>query len=186
MNRRLGILLGSLLLTVVPAWADDDSPHQMMKANGEVDKTQCEVCHEADDSLSRGKLDSCTLCHETTVHAGSAQHLAAPAERVAALAPKTPPKLPLEDNGTIYCGTCHIFHDPRAVPGETLLTDGWLPATSGPAGSIRTSVEKQLTEIRERYADKNPVAHFATRPVRALRLPVRDGALCRHCHGELP
>jgi len=183
-HRATALILGALLV-VSAARADDDSPHKMMKPNGEIDKKQCEVCHEADNSLSRGKLDSCTICHESTVHGGSAQHLAATAERVAALAPKSSPKLPLAEDGTIYCGTCHVFHDPRAVPGESLLSDDWLPAATGLAGRVRQSVEKQFAEVRERHADKNAVAHFATRPVRALRLSVSDGALCRHCHGDM-
>ncbi len=158
---------------------DGASPHRGTE--------MCPVCHNEDMSLSRSKLETCTLCHATTVHSGAAEHLRVEPARVArAVADKeaSAVKLPLRDDGGIWCGTCHLFHDPSM--GEAWLPEGWIPPNVGFAEAVRNGVlaraEQKATTFGE---DKVPIK-FATKGTRALRLPVADGSLCHHCHGSLP
>jgi hypothetical protein len=131
-------------------------------------------------SLQRSKLETCTLCHAETIHAGSNEHLRAGAASVKqALAgqPKGAPALPLTDDGRIYCATCHLFHDPK--------TQGWLPPGGGVAGAVRQGVVDRWAALAQQSDEKVPLGQFATKGTRQLRLPVDDGQLCRQCHGTL-
>ena len=177
--RLFGLALIALL--AMPAWgeeADPGSPHHMMKPNGEADTEKCGLCHNEDFSLSRSKLETCTLCHATTTHAGAAQHLAAPAAAVAQRRPKDSP-LPVTDEGAMYCGTCHIFHDPK-VSGEEILAQRWLPRDSGLSQAVRESLSERWAKTAQ--AENAVGAKFSTRGTTRLRLPIEDGSLCRQCH----
>src|SRR5690606_19719054 len=130
----LWIALLALLLAAAPPVAraddeeDDSNPHRMSDPD---DDESCGFCHEEDMSLSQSLLDTCLTCHSETEHGGAREHLRARAAEVAAALP-TPVKadesatLPLTDEGTIWCGTCHLYHDPR-VNEEALLPHAWIP-----------------------------------------------------------
>jgi hypothetical protein len=149
----------------------------MVRPDGEPDMDQCGLCHEEDMSLSRSKVETCTLCHEETVHSGAREHLAAEAAAVARLVPKES-ALPLTDDGGIYCGTCHVFHDPR-VSEETVLDQPWVP--TGPlAQAVRESLAVRLRAAAPAEAE-SPAPLFSDGTKR-LRLPIADGTLCSHCH----
>jgi len=190
--RLAALLLLALLAVTQPVMAQEEespSPHRMLKANGEVDTEKCAVCHNSDMSLARPKAEVCTSCHSTTTHSGVAEHLQASAASVTALfggKEQAEPALPLTENGGIYCGTCHIFHDPRVMTNETPLTQAWVPPDTGLPEAVRKAVEAQCPRIAEKYGESAPGAKFSTHGTRMLRLPVADGALCRHCHGTLP
>ena len=95
----------------------------MTKPDGSLDMETCGVCHNEDMSLQRSKLETCTLCHAQTVHAGSDEHLRAAAAGGEAGAGGTAegrPALPLTEDGRIYCGTCHLFHDPKVMEEDWL------------------------------------------------------------------
>jgi len=180
-------LLVVWLLVLPPAACaeGDSSPHHMTKANGELDTTMCAVCHNADFSLQRSKLETCTLCHARTLHAGADEHLRAdPAAVKGALAsaPKGSPDVPLTEDGGVYCGTCHLFHDPK-VASEDWLTHGWLPPASGLPAAVRQGVFSRWATLAASAEDKSPVGKFATKGTLQMRLPVDDGQLCRRCHG---
>jgi hypothetical protein len=188
MKRALLTLL--CLLTFAGGVAADEplSPHHMTKPNGEIDMEKCAVCHEPDMSLSRSKLETCTLCHSETLHSGATQHVHASAKSVTqllAVHKNESPALPLTDEGQIYCGTCHIFHDP-AVGGDELLAHATTPPSTGLAEAVREALKSKWAKIAEKYDESNVGAQFATHGTRALRLPVADGSLCRHCHGNGP
>ena len=163
--------------------ADDSNPHRM---SGPDDEESCDFCHEEDMSLSQSPLDTCLTCHSLTEHSGAAEHVRANAAAVARARP-TPleadeePPLPLTEEGTIWCGTCHLFHDPR-VNEEALLSDAWLPATTGMAGAVADAVAAHWGDLAGKYKQPLPVAHFAEKGSTWLRLPVADGALCTACH----
>jgi hypothetical protein len=187
--RTLALVLGvCLILAPVAGRADDEgSPHHMTKADGSLDMDTCGVCHNPDMSLQRSKVETCTLCHAQTVHAGSDEHLRAgpPAVKQAlAQQPKGGPALPLTDDGHMYCGTCHLFHDPK-VMSEDWLTHGWLPPQSGVSGAVRQAVIDRWAALAAKADDKSQLGQFATKGARQLRLPVNDGQLCRQCHGTL-
>lgn len=177
-----------LLISAAVLATETDGPHHMTKPDGSADPEKCAVCHNSDMSLSRPKAETCTLCHAATLHSGAAEHLAATAASVAArlgAAGQRPPALPLTEDGGIYCGTCHLFHDP-AISGEQPLAAPWVPPDTGLAGSVRHAREAEWSEIARKYEQTAPGAQFATHETRALRLPIEDGSLCRHCHEALP
>src|SRR5262249_28732971 len=133
------------------------------------------------------KTETCTLCHAQTSHAGSDEHLRASADAVKRAlegAPKGSPALPLAEDGRIYCGTCHLFHDP-AVAQEAWLTRGWLPPDAGLPGAVRKSVSDRWAALALQAGEKEPIGHFAARGSRQMRLPVDNGQLCGQCHGAL-
>ena len=187
--RRTAILLPfvlAALLAVPPRVRAEgmESPHQMMKANGELDMEKCRACHEEDMSLSRSKLETCTLCHALPVHTGAPQHISVPPERVKELLSANKnenPELPLRDDGGIYCGTCHIFHDSSM---EKWLGTAWMPATTGVAEAVRNFDQQKLKALAEETKASQPVAQFMSKGTRQLRLPINDGSLCLHCHGD--
>ena len=189
MIRTLALALG-VWLTLAPTVGrgdDSDSPHHMTKPDGSLDMDKCGVCHNEDMSLQRSKLETCTLCHAQTVHAGSDEHLrASPAAVKQALAgqPKGGPALPLADDGKMFCGTCHLFHDPK-VMSEDWLAHGWLPPESGVSGAVRQAVLDRWAALAAKADEKAALGQFASKGSRQLRLPVNDGQLCRQCHGTL-
>lgn len=189
MTRAIAFMLaGWLALAPAAAPAEDTgSPHHMTKADGELDMETCGLCHNEDMSLQRSKLETCTLCHAQTNHAGSNEHLrAAPGAVKAALAnlPKEAPVLPLTDDGHMYCGTCHLFHDPK-VMSEDWLPRGWLPPDSGMPAAIRQAVIDRWAALAAKADDQAALGSFASKGTRQLRLPVDNGQLCQHCHGGL-
>ena len=159
----------------------------MVKPDGSLDMDKCAACHETDMSLSRSKVETCTLCHAVTVHSGAAEHLGATPASVTRLFPtgQKPPALPLTEAGGLYCGTCHLFHDP-AVNHEQLLSARWVPPSTGFPEAVRRSLLAQWQHTAHKYDEATSGAKFATTGTRALRLPVDDGSLCRHCHASLP
>ncbi len=161
----------------------------MLKSNGETDTERCAVCHQADMSLSQPKAELCLMCHSATLHSGAAEHLRADPAAVSAVMgarQRADAALPLSDTGGIYCGTCHFFHDPRVMTGETPLAQAWIPPRTGAAQAVRTAVEAQWGRVAQKYGEAEVGAKFATEETTALRLPIADGTLCRHCHGTLP
>lgn len=188
MTRTISAALG-IWLTVVPAMIraeNTDTPHHMAKPDGELDVEKCGVCHNEDLSLLLPKLDTCTLCHARTGHAGADEHLrAAPAAVKQALeqAAKSP-ALPLTDDGQMYCGTCHLFHDPKFT-SENWLPQGWLPRATGVSSAVREEVLARWKALAAQTDEKNALGKFAESGTRQMRMPVDDGQLCRHCHGAL-
>lgn len=165
---------------------DDASPHSMVKADGEADTDKCAACHEADFSLSRSKRETCTLCHTEAPHSGAYAHFHAAPDKLKQLlsgAAAEKPELPTAEDGGIYCGTCHVFHDPR------LSEDKPLPMRRPPTAfdrAVQSAIEAQWPVIAHKYDAEKAGASFADKSTKALRLPVDDGTLCRHCHGSAP
>lgn len=176
-----------LLTTAGAVRADEsDSPHKMVKPDGEADMDKCAACHEADLSLSRSKRETCTLCHAETLHAGAYAHFHAAPDKLTRLlsaAPAEKPELPTAEDGGIYCGTCHMFHDPRLSEEKPLASRR--PPTAFDA-AVQSAIEAQWPVIAHKYDAEKAGASFADKSTKALRLPVDDGTLCRHCHGSAP
>lgn len=188
MSRGAATLVLWLVLLAAARADDSGSPHHMTTADGELDMEICGACHTDDMSLQRSKLETCTLCHAETSHAGSKEHISAdPAAVSKALAGRAADAvaLPLGDKGRMYCGTCHLFHDPKVME-EDWLAQGWLPPASGMSGAVRQAVLDRWATLAAKAGDKNPVGQFAAKGTRQLRLPVDDGQLCRQCHTTIP
>ena len=172
----------------VPAQEESDSPHRVLKPDGETDTEKCGICHQGDMSLSQPKSEICKMCHAVTIHSGAAEHLQTSPTVLARLLPakkEGATELPLTEEGGIFCGTCHLFHDPRVVQ-EKGLTQSWVPPATGLAGAVRTSLATQWNRVASKYGESGPGAKFSSKSTRALRLPVSDGSLCRTCHGNPP
>jgi hypothetical protein len=180
---RAAVLLAAVIACAIPFVAsaqESASPHHGTDT--------CPMCHNDDMSLSRSKLETCTLCHAATVHGGSNEHVQATAASVAqALSTKgdTKVKLPLTDDGRLWCGTCHLFHDP-SISDPPWLSQGWIPPDTGLAAAIRSGVLTRADKLVTNAGEPTPGVTFAIKGTRALRLPVADGTLCTQCHGSLP
>jgi hypothetical protein len=188
MSRRWLVLLMALLLCAsalpAPAAADETNPHKM---SGPDDDESCGFCHEEDMSLSNSLLDTCLTCHSISEHAGSQEHLHASAAEVAHVMPapvqaSAEPALPLTPEGTMWCGTCHLYHDPQ-VNEEAWLPEKWHPPMVGMAAAVSDALAARWGDLAAKYNQPLPVARFSTHGTNALRLPVSDGRLCTRCHG---
>jgi len=178
-----------LLLAAIPATARtvDAPPHKMTLPDGQLDQAICPVCHTPDMGLQRSELETCTLCHSETSHGGSLEHVSASPAAVAevmATRPKDALRLPLTKEGKLYCGTCHLFHDP-AVLGEPWLPSGWVPPATGFSAAVRAGVEQRWTALEQAFDKGSDAGKFVAEGTRLLRAPVADGTLCRQCHGSL-
>lgn len=188
--RRAALAIALLLACALPARGEDTlNPHHMVGADGALDDSLCSLCHEDDFTLSRSKTETCTLCHSAAPHAGAAEHLAADAAAVsqAVGGEGAGIEIPLTDEGTLYCGSCHLFHDP-AVAGEEWLEHGWVPSdTHGLGKAVRDSLTDWFSRAEARRdASAAPVSvDWMKTGTRLLRLPVEDGSLCKRCHGGL-
>jgi hypothetical protein len=183
-----GVALALLLATRGALLAQEsDGPHRMLKPDGETDMEKCAACHESDLSLSRSKRETCTLCHAETLHAGAYVHLHASPDKLKQLlnaAHEEKPQLPTADDGGIFCGTCHLFHDPRLTEEKPLATRREAPSAFDTA--VQRAIEAQWPAIAQKYDAEKADASFAAKATKALRLPVDDGTLCRRCHGNAP
>lgn len=170
------VILLTVLVATVPTLAQEEgTPHSMLGSDGKPDKETCSICHSDTFELLQSKADICVTCH-TSPHVGASRHLAADAAAVARLLPtEAKDSLPLTEDGKMYCGTCHLFHDPRVL-GDPWLQRPWLPASSGLPQAVRQAMEK--------HGEEGSSVTFTSKGTRALRLPVEDGTLCRRCHGK--
>jgi hypothetical protein len=175
---------GALLCTIAllalarSAGADDSgSPH--------TSTAMCSACHNEDMSLQRSKLETCTLCHGDAPHSGAAEHARLEGARVkealAGAKHDGGTQLPLTDDGRIWCGTCHLYHEPSL--GDAWLPMGWVPPDSGLPGAVREGVSARWKGLAAAHGDTTVDASFANKGTRQLRLPVENGALCNQCHG---
>lgn len=187
--RRLsaGALLAALCCVPVAGRAAPENFHVMTLPDGKVDESKCGACHSEDMRLTAGRLETCTACHSTSEHSGTLEHLRADAGRVAEAMRQRPADgvaMPLAEDGRIWCGTCHLFHDPK-VRGEAWLERGWLPPDDGLPGAVRKRVIERWAALAAAAGQEEPLGEFASHGTRMLRLPVSDGTLCRQCHAEL-
>jgi hypothetical protein len=185
---KISLVILAVSLVIAPVLAQDESsPHHMVGADGQLDMSKCAFCHNDDMTLARPLGELCTSCHSENLHAGALRHLQATAEALARLHPangKEEIKLPLTEDKRIFCGTCHLFHDP-AVGGEEPLPKPQLPPSTGLSGAVRAKLQEWLKAIAQRQGATEVGATFASKGTTALRLPVEDDALCRYCHGKV-
>ena len=185
MTRSAAVLI-ALLLASAPALSNT-SPHHMTLPDGTLDSNACPTCHSPDMGLNLSERETCLLCHVETSHGGSLEHLRASAAEVSKIMegrPKDAVVLPLTKEKTIYCGTCHLYHDPLVLD-EKWLASGWVPPKAGLAGAVRTGVLDRWAGLAKAYDQSGDVGSFATDGTRQLRLPVEDGTLCKQCHPYL-
>lgn len=143
----------------------------------------CDFCHlePADPSQRVGPMrlasvDLCKACHSTAVHAGAAVHVGkVPA---AMQQEATEARLPLAEDGTMGCITCHDPH-PAGVREETRLRTHWIGKETVDA-AWRDEVETPSLTARGEALGLR-LSGVTVEPD-LLRLPVRNGRLCLACH----
>jgi hypothetical protein len=185
--RWLALIVVSVVAETGAVLADEPfAPHRMMTAEGQPDPEKCTICHTSDMSLVRPKAELCVSCH-TTICTGMLEHVHRDPKDVERLLPKEEgaPTLPLTEDGRIFCGTCHLYHDP-AISGEEPLAEAWVPPRTEFTEETRRALADALKEIAKRHGEPSLEVNFMTKPTRALRMPVHDGGLCRHCHRDQP
>ncbi|NOY27576.1 MAG: hypothetical protein GXP62_17060 [Oligoflexia bacterium] len=161
---------------------DRFNPHAAMAA-APTDPTTCEHCHvdppapdatEADLKVSGPNI--CHGCHMETLHAGIIAHTGVAPGAIATRAHKA--GLPLTDTNEIVCVTCHDPHPVgtttvadarRSIIGTPVLPKGWQKDVLTPA-------------LADRAADIGVPLQAESSEPDLLRLPLRDGELCRACH----
>ncbi|MCX8071177.1 MAG: hypothetical protein N3C12_01815 [Candidatus Binatia bacterium] len=184
MKRVVWLWLLFLLSTPARAASNEDNPHWMLKPDGEADEEKCAICHDEDKNLLSSKEETCLSCHDRTLHSGSAEHLRATAAQVERLLPpkeKVRLEFPLAEDGRMYCGTCHLFHDPR-VDEVTLAAPRTLPS-EGLAMEIRQALEEKIHALLATRAEAGDVEwSFAPKSTGFLRLPIGGNELCVACH----
>lgn len=172
-----------LFAVAVRANANHENPHWMLRPDGEPDEEKCAICHDEDKNLLASKEETCLSCHDRTLHSGSAEHLRASAAAVQALLPpkeRVGVEFPLAEDGRMYCGTCHLFHDPR-VDEVTLAAPRTLPS-EGVALEVRLAVEKQIRALLHARPELQVEWSWAPKSTGFLRLPLTDSELCVACH----
>ena len=171
------VLLAWLVAAVATA---QENPHVSKPPDGSTDDGgRCAYCHDDSLGLSRTHGETCTLCHSETAHSGAAEHARASAASVArALARADDPALPLAADGKMYCGTCHLFHDPNDM-GEGLL-ESERPARDT---ALNRAVRENVVARGLRDASGGEIKiEFRPLGTKYLRLP--DDVLCQRCHAE--
>jgi len=179
-----GALLAALCCALPAGVAAQENFHVMTLPDGKVDESKCGACHRKDMRLAANRLETCLACHARSEHSGTLEHLRVDAGRVAEAMRQRPADgvaMPLAEDGRIWCGTCHLFHDPK-VRGEAWLERGWLPPDGGLPGAVRQSVIERWSAIAASGGAKEPIGEFAAHGTRMLRLPVAGGTLCAQCH----
>jgi hypothetical protein len=166
--------------------ADGPLPHHMTNADGSLNMETCGACHTPDMGLQGSRLETCTLCHLETTHSGTVEHLRAQPDQVTramAARAKDAVPMPLTEDGKIWCGTCHLYHDPKVL-SENWLAQGWIPPDQGLPATVRESVLARWSRLAQAYDQTGTVGSFAEQGTRQLRLPAKDGTICRQCHAE--
>jgi hypothetical protein len=184
---RLVFMLCASLSVAGLASAQGFNPHEMMQADGSADTSKCSLCHDPSFALARSKAETCTLCHSESTHSGSAEHLRAGPAAVAGLIPakEGKPSWPLTEDGHIYCGTCHLFHDPALKMGPDLALDvAWVRPTTGLPYALRLAKTEEADQLVAKVDGVEKWGEFSATGSRMLRGPVGNGSLCRHCHGD--
>lgn len=184
---RLVVVLGACLSVAGGALAQGFNPHEMMKEDGSADTSKCSLCHDQSFALARSKAETCTLCHSEFTHSGTAEHLRASPAEVSRLIPAKDgkPSWPVTEEGHIFCGTCHLFHDPALKMGPEMALDvAWVRPTTGLPHALRLAKTEEADELVAEVDGVEKWGGFSTTGSRMLRRPVGDGSLCRHCHGE--
>jgi len=170
-------------------------------------KNNCLFCHTAElpvdsrrglsfSALKGRPNDLCSACHLEEPHFGIPAHLGVRDRevlaRLAATAKAAGPRLPLADDGTPLCVSCHDPHMPGLLGEETAGSDIWMES---PASALRREyldrrldpyVMKRVAELEAEYGRALIIREpglFHREKRKLLRKGFREGgSLCLGCH----
>lgn len=182
--------------------------HAMLDERGQIRESHCTYCHEVtpdrkkaqslDEVKLRAPVESlCFGCHLKAPHWNALAHQVKPSDKVKRQRERYLQEhpnviLPLTPDGQVTCVTCHTPH-PGGVLAKTL------PAAHQVAGEVekgpeyvshpwaKTVVRDKQARIRRLVREGLVPSSFAFEyrqitQEALLRLPAKNGQLCRACH----
>ncbi len=183
---------------------------QMVDERGEIREEVCLYCHEQlldrerHYELSQVQLRApvgtiCFGCHLKTPHLNALEHQVEPSDRVKRRRAKflqdhPEVTLPLTPDGKVTCITCHTPHPPgviseRLPAGRQVKTAGVEEAPvyreSPWAVTVQRDKEERLAKLSREVGRPFRYRYRQIAGEALLRLPAKDGTLCRACH-EFP
>ncbi len=181
--------------------------HAMLDGRGEIIEENCKYCHEevierdrryqfSEVKLRRPPDTLCWGCHLKTPHLNALEHQVEPSDKVRKqrkrfLQQHPEVILPLTGDGRVTCITCHTPHPPgvidKSLPAAhqvatAKVEEGPVYGDSPLAETIAEDKRERLEALSRKY--KKPL-RFRYRQIQKealLRLPAKDGQLCRACH----
>ncbi len=181
--------------------------HAMLDDNGEIIEENCRYCHRKvlkrdrryrlDEIELRAPVDKlCWGCHLKTPHLNALVHQVKPSDKVKEqrkrfLAEHPEVLLPLTADGRVTCITCHTPHPPgvldeklpaarQAATAE--VEEAPVYADSPWAATIAEDKRERLAELSRRLGRPLDYRYRQIQKEALLRLPAKDGQLCRACH----
>ncbi|HHJ39343.1 MAG TPA: hypothetical protein ENJ86_07790 [Methylothermaceae bacterium] len=181
--------------------------HAMLDEHGEIIEDHCTYCHEEKpdrkkaQSLEEVKLRApvdtlCWGCHLKTPHLNAAEHQVEPSDKVKKqrkrfLEAHPEVILPLTPDGKVTCITCHTPHPPgvldKKLPAAHQVTSG--DVEEGPVyqdspwtATVAADKQERLQKLEQQFGQNFHYQYRQIQKEALLRLPARDGQLCRACH----
>lgn len=137
----------------------------------------------------------CLGCHLKTPHLNASNHLKKPSEEMKKVMDASEKRhniiMPLDEEGRITCVTCHSSHEKGIVkedrPGGKQVADTTLEEGIVYQGSPWNRIFMEDKKVRLEKLEKESGKRFEIKYMRIkkevlLRLPAKDGTLCRACH----
>jgi nitrate/TMAO reductase-like tetraheme cytochrome c subunit len=180
--------------------------HQQLDEQGKLLKQTCLYCHEKQPDRERPpKLEKlklrlpadkiCLGCHLKTPHLNALEHTRKPDEKILDKRQETIESrhvhLPLDSEGRVTCITCHSPHQKDVIdsghPAGKQVVDSSVEqgATYVPSrwNAIYGADKKErLFEFNKEQGRPSALQYRRLQAEVLMRLPAKDGSLCRACH----
>jgi len=184
-----------------------DNIHIMLNEQGEINKKQCEYCHEEvpdretvtslkDVKLRLPLTTICLGCHLKDPHFNAVEHQVKPAKeemltRIEKNSQQQGIIVSLNEKNEVVCVSCHSPHqygviDPKKPSGkqvETVDLEKGVDYKPHPWNAVVTA--DKLDRLAEFNKQHNMNVAFSYQRIvqeTLLRLPAKDGQLCLVCH----
>lgn len=182
------------------------SIHRMLDEKGRLIKEGCLYCHMEvpDPEVVRDTGDVkfrlppeelCIGCHLKTPHLNALNHLKEPEKEMKMVIKRSEQKfgiiLPLDSKGRIMCATCHSPHERGVIRtdipagrqvADTDLEEGISYVESRWNEVFTADKQKRLRELSKITGRDLDLKYMKIKKEVLLRLPAKDGTLCRACH----
>jgi hypothetical protein len=178
--------------------------HKMLDSRQQIDKSNCTFCHQKildpdnPPKLMQFRLPMeklCWGCHLKTPHLNALTHSQQVSDEmrqiIAASEQKYQVILPLDKQGRIMCVTCHTAHeqgvlDSQSYSGrqvaDTHLEEGVSYRDSYWNRVYQADKHKRLQELAKQTGKTLTLNYQKLEKEVLLRLPAKNGILCRACH----
>ena len=172
--------------------------HQMLDKQGRLIKSNCTYCHA---SLPDPKKDKdwhkmrfqippeklCYGCHLKTTHLNAVQHQVKPSHKVLKQIRQTEKQrhlhLPLDKQGKMMCITCHTAHQHNVLTMAKQATPLGKIEYGKPNFWSRVYAEDKKARLKQgTYKGLTAPVYQPIKHEILLRLPAKNGELCRACH----